>query len=321
MQQTSIRLSNTHILFQTIVTFLDLQLTIDKNHIKSCAHYKPTDSNNYLLFSSSHPPSCKQSILFSQMLQIKHCCSDNDAVITISNQVVNHFSAHQYPKHIIQSANKNVPSILQEDILKPSSKKISPDRIPLILPFHPSICQLPRIILKHYKTLMTDQDTKDILKLLPISSYKRERNLYNHLVHASEHQTLIFSDAGTFSCQRRRCNTCKFVNNCSAIHIKGPKGSFNVTQPFTCISKNIVHGIICERCNIIYIGETGRRIADRITESIRSIQNNFSGFPVAQHFNPPSHYSLNDFSVTGIIHCNCSNVKRLNIENHILETS
>ena len=200
----------------------------------------------------------------------------------------------------------------------PSSKTVFPDRIPLILPFHPSIYPLRRIILKHYKTLMTDQDTKDIFKLLPITSYKRERNLCNHLVRASEPQSLIFSDAGTFSCKRRRCNICKFITNCSVIHIKGPKGSFNVAQPFTCISKNIVYGNICKRCNIIYIGETGRRLADRITEHIRSVINNFSGFPVAQHFNPPSHCSLNDFYVTGIIHCNYSNVNRLNIENRII---
>ena len=88
-----------------------------------------------------------------------------------------------------------------------------------------------------------------------------------------------------------------------------------MTQPFTCISKNIVYGIISNRCNIIYIGETGRGLADRITEHIRSIRNNFYGFPVAQHFNHPSHCSLNHFSVTGIIHCNCSNVDRLIIEN------
>ena len=200
----------------------------------------------------------------------------------------------------------------------PSSKKVSLDRIPLILPFQPSIYPLHRIILKHYKTVMTDQDTKDIFKLLPITSYKRERNLCNHLVRASEPQSLIFSDAGTISCKRRRCNTCKCVTNCSTIHIEGSRGSFNVTEPFTCISKNIVYGIICKRCNMIYIGETGRRLADRITEHIRSIGNNFSGFPVAQHSIPPSHCSLNDFCVTGIIHCNCSNANRLNIENRII---
>ena len=166
----------TYTISNNTVTFLDLQMTMDNNHIKSCSHFSPTDLQNYLLFSSSHPPSCKQSIQFSQMLRIKRCCSDNDDVITISNQVVNHFSARQYPKHIIESANGNVHSFLREDILRPSPRKITPDRIPLILPFHPSIYPLRRIILKHYKTLITDQDTKDIFKLLPITSYKRERN-------------------------------------------------------------------------------------------------------------------------------------------------
>ena len=108
------------------------------------------------------------------------------------------------------------------------------------------------------------------------------------------------------------------MTNCSATHIKSPKGSINVTETYTCISNNIVYGIICKRRHIIYIGETGCRLADRITEQIRSIRNNVSDFPVTQHFNPPSHCSLNDSSVTGIVHCNCSNVSRLNIENRII---
>ena len=145
-----------YIYVNNTVTFLDLQLTIDNNHMKSCVHFKPTNSNNYLLFSSSHRPSCKQSIPFSQLLRIKRCCFDNDDVITISNQVANYFSARQYPKHIIESANENVHSIHRENILMPSSEKVSPDRIPLIIPFHPSIYPLRRIILKHYKALMTD---------------------------------------------------------------------------------------------------------------------------------------------------------------------
>ena len=252
---------------------------------------------------------------FHNFLHIKRCCSDNNDFIAISNQVANYFSARQYNKHIIDSANENVYSIHREDILMPSSKKVSPDNIPLILQFHPSTYPVRRIILKHYKTLTTDQDTKDIFKLLPITSYKRERNLCNHLVRTSEPQSLIFSDAGTFSCKRRCCNTCKFGTNCSAIHINGPRGSFNVTEPLTCISRNILYDIICKRRNIIYVEETGRRLTERITEHIRYIRNNFS---VAQHLNPPSHCSLNYFSVNGIIHCNCSNVNRLNIENRII---
>ena len=82
------------------------------------------------------------------------------------------------------------------------------------------------------------------------------------------------------------------------MHIMDSKGSFDVTETLTRISKNIVYGIICRRCIIIYIGETGYQLADRITEHIRSIRNNFSGFPATQHFSSSSHCSLNDFPVT-----------------------
>ena len=234
------------------------------------------------------------------MLRIKRCCSDNDDVLTISSHVANHFSTRQYPRHIIESATENVHSIHREDVLRPSSKKVFPDRIPLILPFDPSVYPMRRIILKHYKALMADQGTEDIFNLLPITSYIRERNLCNHLVRASEPQHICFLTLSLFLVNADIVISCKFVSNCSGIHEKGPNGSFNVTKTYSCISKNIVYGIICKRCNIIYIGETGCRLADRITEHIRSIRNNFSGFPVAQHFNPPSHCSLNDFSVTGI---------------------
>ena len=64
----------TYTISNNTVTFLDLHLTIDNNHIKPCAHFKPTDSRDYLLVSSSHPPYCKQSIPFSQLFRIKRCC-------------------------------------------------------------------------------------------------------------------------------------------------------------------------------------------------------------------------------------------------------
>ena len=40
----------TYTISNNTVTFLDLHLTIDNNHIKSGANFMPTDSHNYLLF-------------------------------------------------------------------------------------------------------------------------------------------------------------------------------------------------------------------------------------------------------------------------------
>ena len=124
----------------------------------------------------------------------------------------------------------------------------------------------------------------------------------------------MFSDAGTYCSKRRHCNILQFVTNCSETHIKRPKESI-VIESSTCISKDIVHGIICKQCHIVYIVETGRRLADKITEHIRSTPPHH---PMAQRFNPPSCWSLNDFAATGIIHCNSSNENQLNIDNHII---
>ena len=140
------------------------------------------------------------------------------------------------------------------------------DLIPSILPFHPSVYRFRQIILKHYIAQMADQTTKDIFKILPATSYKREYNSCNHSFPASHPQPPISSDAGTHSHNRRHCNTSKFLTNCSATHIDGPKASFNVTEKWTIFQETLC--MICEQCRIIY---TGVLIVDRITEHILSI--------------------------------------------------
>ena len=105
---------------------------------------------------------------------------------------------------------------------------------------------------------MTDQDTKDIFKLLPITLYKRNSNIRIHLVRSLHRQPTMFSDVGTHSSKRRRRNNCIFVTNGTTTHMKVPRGSINVTETLIWITRNIVYGIIYKRCHIIYIGETVR---------------------------------------------------------------
>ena len=122
-------------------------------------------------------------------------------MISLQSQIKSQIAfQHVIPQAFIELTNKNLHSIHRENILMPSSK-VDLDHIPLTPPFHPSIYLLHRIIPKHYKALMTNQDTKDIFKLLPITSYKREHNLFNHLVCASEPQPPVLLNAGTYPCR------------------------------------------------------------------------------------------------------------------------
>eukprot|EP00061_Rhincodon_typus_P007836 g29925.t1 len=54
------------------VPFLDLSISISRNRFTIDIHFKPTDSHSYLNYTSSHPPSCKNAIPYSQFLCL--CC-------------------------------------------------------------------------------------------------------------------------------------------------------------------------------------------------------------------------------------------------------
>ena len=66
----------------------------------------------------------------------------------------------------------------------------------------------------------------------------------------------------------------------------GPNRSVEVTDHFTCISC-----ITCTLCKKIYIGKTGRRLADFFREYLRDTEQNNTDAskPVACHFNLPNH--------------------------------
>ena len=61
----------------TSLAFLDIKVSIEGNGLCTSVHYKPTDSHNYLLYSSSHPSHVKNSIPYSQFLRLRRLCSDD----------------------------------------------------------------------------------------------------------------------------------------------------------------------------------------------------------------------------------------------------
>ena len=59
------------------LAFLNINICINDNVLSTSVHYKPTDSHNYLLHSSSLPQHVKNAIPFSQFLRLRRLCSDD----------------------------------------------------------------------------------------------------------------------------------------------------------------------------------------------------------------------------------------------------
>ena len=106
---------------------------------------------------------------------------------------------------------------------------------------------------------------------LSTSVHYKPTDSHNYLLHSSSHQ-------------RTQCKTCPFVSN--TVKISGPNRSVKVTDHFTCISTNVIYCITCTLCKKIYIGETGRRLADRFCEHLRDVEKNNTDAskPVARQF-------------------------------------
>ena len=117
--------------------------------------------------------------------------------------------------------------------------------------------------------------------------------------------------------KRTRCKTCPFISN--TVNISGPNRSVKVTDHFTCISSNVIYCITCTLCKKIYIGETGRRLADRFREHLRDAEQNNTDAsrPVARHFNLPNH-SHHNRTICGLYLHHGNTESRKNLEQKLI---
>ena len=66
----------THECLSESVSFLDVTVKLNQGRIETDLFCKPTDSHDYLLYSSAHPQKCKDSIPYSQFVRIRRLCSN-----------------------------------------------------------------------------------------------------------------------------------------------------------------------------------------------------------------------------------------------------
>ena len=129
--------------------------------------------------------------------------------------------------------------------------------MPLVLTYNPFNNGTKRILLDNFDILSTDPETRRIFTEFPLVSYQRDKNLRDVLVHSSGYS---HTNAGMYPCRRPRCLTCKYTT--PRTNVQGPKSVYTIRDRFTCQSENMVYCIVCRRCSVLYIGETGRRLRE-----------------------------------------------------------
>ena len=87
------------------VNFLDTTVILNGDGtLRTTLYSKPTDSHNYLLYSSSHAQHCKNGLPFSQFLRVRRICSSLHDFDSNAITLAHHFSRRGYPQQLTEES-------------------------------------------------------------------------------------------------------------------------------------------------------------------------------------------------------------------------
>ena len=130
------------------VNFLDTTITIQDRMLVSDLYCKPTDSHNYLQYTSAHPKRCRDSIPYSQFLRIRRICSnlkDFDKHVIVFSK---HFQRRGYPTHLLQEAALKARRLNRDTLLSPgpTTQDDSNNSAIVVSTYHPQDSTLTQIV-------------------------------------------------------------------------------------------------------------------------------------------------------------------------------
>ena len=156
-------------------------------------------------------------------------------------------AARGNPHELISRARLRAEERQRADLLvtTPGSNGTAADRPPLAITYNPKNIAVCNILLRNYTILRDDDSTKVTFDKPPLKAFRRAKNLKDLLVHSSLPQVLQ-RQIGTFSCNRRDCRTCPFIN--SSDRITTTQGQIKISGFFTCISSQLIYCVSCRKC-------------------------------------------------------------------------
>ena len=130
---------------------------------------------------------------------------------------------------------------------------------------------IARIIHKHSNVLYSSDRCRNVFKNLPLVAYRRCKTISDILFRAQLTETPDPNNSraapGSFRRNSGNCATCSYIKhgrNQYTFH--STSETFHIKSHITCTTSTVIYMIQCRLCNLQYIGETARRLKDRLNE-------------------------------------------------------
>ncbi|XP_072048770.1 uncharacterized protein [Amphiura filiformis] len=314
------------------ISFLDVMVGLQNGFLETDLYSKPTDTHQYLLWSSCHPKHTKQSLPYGLAFRLRRICSSDDVLATRVDQLKQHLLDRGYPAKVIQKQIQKAIDVPRSEALEPrqTSESKGDERIPFVMTYDPSHSSIASIIKKYLPILHSSNRCKAAISEPPMVAFRRPRNIKDAIVRSAMKPTSQVQSRGFQPCNK--CAACEHKHNtCCTQHTVSSQDfssyvtgqHFNINHPLNCLSTNVIYLINCKKCGQQYVGETKRALKTRLLEHCGDTKHNRDK-PVARHFNKPNH-TCDDIQIMAIDRPSSTNYfHRLALESkwiNILQTS
>ncbi|CAF1074569.1 unnamed protein product, partial [Brachionus calyciflorus] len=279
------------------VVFLDLKIKFDiiQKILIFDLYIKPTNSCCYLMPISNHPKHIFDNIPISLFTRIRRICSLYIDYLHHSRDLIIQLVKQGYNFKKVLAISNNIGNRDRTDILpyKIKSNKFNSD-LKCFINYDINTSFLKSMIINSYNKIKDNSLALNDTKLLVVN--RINKNLGSLLILNFKLNKI--KRYFCTKCNIENCKTCFCIFNGSYISYKSIFIPFQTES--NCESLGAVYIIKCKLYNIFYIGETGKKVKQRILEhfySIKKFKNNLraslSNFDncseVAIHFNKASH--------------------------------
>ena len=282
------------------VNFLDVEVTRKGNKLVTDLFVKPTDTHQYLDFTSSHPSHCKTSIPYNQALRLNRICSETSSFDKRCNELEAWLLKRGYNDKLIRNKILEARKFRREELIF----KEKPDRcnkITFNIAYHPAYRCLNGILRKIHPILAFNKEHQHVFKDPPIVGFRRGKSLKDMLVRAKV-PPLVNEGGKSGGCSGKRCNVCPFVSNTAGFEDMNGK-KYDIRQPnLNCNSTNVVYLLSCKTCGIQYIGSCTTKFRLRFNNYkscfSRHLLKSVPQHELHSHFDLPDHNGFSDFNFT-----------------------
>ena len=288
------------------ITFLDT--TVRPNADKKLytdLYCKPTDSHNYLLYSSSHPKHLTRSLPYSQLLRIRRICHYIEDFDTNAALIGQNFLRRGYPEDLVFESMIRARRTDRATLLLPKQNEEEKnwDNSFLVTTFNPSCTPLKDIVQSSWNLLGRTAITDQVFHTTPIYGYRRNKNLKDILVRAKISHTETTPDTKEIrsknrKCIAKKCRYCPRLDPTGNVQNSTTARTYPTRTKVTCNSNNLIYCIKCNQCSKLYVGQTKNSIKERFKCHFYSITKpKSSDTTVGRHFSRPDHAGIDDVTI------------------------